>query len=183
MSKQEEIIGKLKELKEHLNSNKWTYNRFCNTCKKLVSEISALEKEIEQKPVYDENYLNECIEKAKPNLSKIKDVDKALDEIRGVEPLKTAEEILEKVMKNNKQFDFPKYVFEEDYAGGSRKYIREDLVLTSISEFASQKQTVLPDDEERDKQADLFNFSDEVSRNMWIQGVNWCREFSKQKQK
>jgi DNA repair exonuclease SbcCD ATPase subunit len=32
---------------------------------------------------YDENYLQECIEKAKPNLSKIKDVDKALDEIRG----------------------------------------------------------------------------------------------------
>ena len=32
----------------------------------------------------DENYLNECIEKATPNLSKIKDVDKELDEIRGV---------------------------------------------------------------------------------------------------
>jgi len=38
--------------------------------------------------LYDENYLNECIAKAKPNLSKIKDVDKALDEIRGVEPSK-----------------------------------------------------------------------------------------------
>lgn len=34
-------------------------------------------------PVYDESYLNECIEKAKPNLSKIKDVDKELAEIRG----------------------------------------------------------------------------------------------------
>ena len=34
---------------------------------------------------YDEKYLNECIKKAKPNLSKIKDVDKALDEIRGIE--------------------------------------------------------------------------------------------------
>lgn len=32
---------------------------------------------------YDEAYLQECIEKAKPNLSKIKDVDKTLDEIRG----------------------------------------------------------------------------------------------------
>ena len=31
------------------------------------------------------NYLNECIKKATPNLSKIKDVDKELDEIRGVE--------------------------------------------------------------------------------------------------
>ena len=38
------------------------------------------------KPVYDETYLDECIKKATPNLSKIKDVNKALDEIRGVEP-------------------------------------------------------------------------------------------------
>jgi len=42
------------------------------------------------------DYLNECIEKATPNLSKIKDVDKELDEIRGVQPAKaeakTAEE-------------------------------------------------------------------------------------------
>ena len=30
-----------------------------------------------------ENYLNDCIEKATPNLSKIKDVDKELAEIRG----------------------------------------------------------------------------------------------------
>ena len=37
----------------------------------------------EDYPVYDEKYLNECIKKAKPNLSKIKDVDKTLDEIRG----------------------------------------------------------------------------------------------------
>lgn len=34
---------------------------------------------------YDGTYLQECIEKAKPGLSKIKDVDKALDEIRGYE--------------------------------------------------------------------------------------------------
>jgi hypothetical protein len=30
------------------------------------------------------DYLNECIKKAEPNLSKIKDVDKALAEIRGI---------------------------------------------------------------------------------------------------
>ena len=44
----------------------------------------------EDYPVYDENYLNECIKKAKPNLSKIKDVDKTLDEIRGIESDKDA---------------------------------------------------------------------------------------------
>ena len=39
----------------------------------------------------NEAYLNECISKAKPNLSKIKDVDKALDEIRGEVPEVTDE--------------------------------------------------------------------------------------------
>jgi len=42
-------------------------------------------EEQESKPIYDEAYLNECIAKAMPNLSKIKDVDKELAEIRGIE--------------------------------------------------------------------------------------------------
>jgi hypothetical protein len=42
---------------------------------------------------YNEDYLNECIAKATPRLSKIKDIDKHLDEIRGVEPELTDEEI------------------------------------------------------------------------------------------
>jgi hypothetical protein len=49
-----------------------------------------LEKESETS---NEDYLNECIAKATPRLSKIKDVDKHLDEIRGVEPELTDEEI------------------------------------------------------------------------------------------
>ena len=40
---------------------------------------------IEDYPVYDKEYLDECIKKATPGLSKIKDVDKTLDEIRGKE--------------------------------------------------------------------------------------------------
>jgi hypothetical protein len=35
----------------------------------------------------NEEYLAECIEKAEPNLSKIKDVDKELAEIRGIETI------------------------------------------------------------------------------------------------
>ena len=35
------------------------------------------------KPI-PKNYLNDCIEKATPNLSKIKDVDRELEEIRGI---------------------------------------------------------------------------------------------------
>ena len=61
----------------------------------LMNEITELEKQAEEqeenqdeKPKYDKAYLNECIKKAKPNLSKIKDVDKYMDEIRGVEPVK-----------------------------------------------------------------------------------------------
>jgi hypothetical protein len=42
---------------------------------------------------YNEDYLNECIAKATPRLSKIKDVDKHLDEIRGVVPELSDEEI------------------------------------------------------------------------------------------
>ena len=64
----------------------------------LMNEITELEKQVEeqeenqeQKPIYDENYLNECIAKAKPNLSKIKDVDKALDEIRGISDITDAD--------------------------------------------------------------------------------------------
>ena len=37
----------------------------------------------EKIPVYDKKYLDECIKKATPGLSKIKDVDKTLDDIRG----------------------------------------------------------------------------------------------------
>jgi len=42
----------------------------------IISELSSLEAAIKEgdktSQVYDEAYLNECIEKAKPNLSKIK---------------------------------------------------------------------------------------------------------------
>ena len=44
---------------------------------KAMAMISDLEK------LFRDTYLNECIEKAAPNLSKIEDVDKALAEIRG----------------------------------------------------------------------------------------------------
>jgi hypothetical protein len=37
------------------------------------------------------DYLNECIERATPNLSKIKDVDKELTEIRGEQPITDGE--------------------------------------------------------------------------------------------
>ena len=50
---------------------------------KAEDDMIALIEEQESNPVYDEAYLNECIEKATPNLSKIKNVDNYLAEIRG----------------------------------------------------------------------------------------------------
>ena len=55
---------------------------------RLEKQAEEQEENQDEKPKYDKAYLNECIKKAKPNLSKIKDIDKALDEIRGVEPSK-----------------------------------------------------------------------------------------------
>ena len=57
---------------------------FCNEPKwriKLKKELASLRKQLEK--AQETEYLNECIEKATPNLSKIKDIDKELAEIRG----------------------------------------------------------------------------------------------------
>jgi primosomal protein N'' len=117
----DQLIGKLEELVKELcnvlqlinrgistktlNTSSFDkeYNVITNRIEQLESEISALKKEVEEQlnintpffgnsgAKYDEAYLNECIEKAKPNLSKIKDADKALDEIRGVYDLQGKE--------------------------------------------------------------------------------------------
>lgn len=44
-------------------------------------DYEVISDEIEK--IFQQTYLNDCIEKATPNLSKIKDVDKELKEIRG----------------------------------------------------------------------------------------------------
>jgi hypothetical protein len=75
-----------------------------NRASKIADEILAslpVEELAESRDCHEshellgKDYLNECIEKATPNLSKIKDVDKELDEIRGIKPsdLPTDEEI------------------------------------------------------------------------------------------
>ncbi len=101
----DQLIKKLEELIAFYGKNISDYAVFLSihhmgandedieTGKRLRSEISALKKQMQvdintpffgnSGAKYDETYLQECIAKAKPNLSKIKDVDKALDEIRG----------------------------------------------------------------------------------------------------
>ena len=104
----DKLIHKLKEYIRHCDRIIGNWEQSNITLTNLRREIAALEKQIEQdklaekiantdymdteKPVYDENYLNDCIKRAKPNLSKIKDVDKHLDEIRGIEPKKVIDD-------------------------------------------------------------------------------------------
>jgi hypothetical protein len=64
----------------------------------FVNHFTVLSQQSPKEPIqetgkYDEAYLNECIAKAKTNLSKITDIDKALDEIRGIEQHVTDEDI------------------------------------------------------------------------------------------
>ena len=63
------------------------YNEVWVAALRLAKELDALKhqlKESELAPVENvSDYLNECIEKAAPNLGKIEDVDKELAEIKG----------------------------------------------------------------------------------------------------
>jgi DNA repair exonuclease SbcCD ATPase subunit len=57
-----------------------------NQCKNIIEKVKEAwtpDKRSFEEAEKDKAYLNECIEKATPNLSKIKDVDKELAEIKG----------------------------------------------------------------------------------------------------
>jgi len=91
---------------------------------KLLLEIALLEKQIEEqeeKPFYDEDYLQECITKAKTNLSKIVDVDKELDEIRGVD-----------VKENYYEKEFVEWMIDNSitYLKTKRKYCLFKLLIS-----------------------------------------------------
>jgi DNA repair exonuclease SbcCD ATPase subunit len=55
----------------------------CDVILEKVKEAWTPDKRSFEEAEKDKAYLNECIEKATPNLSKIKDVDKELAEIKG----------------------------------------------------------------------------------------------------
>ena len=79
------IIGKQDELIKLWKAPR--YNEVWVAALRLAKELDALKhqlKESELAPVENvSDYLNECIEKAAPNLNKIEDVDKEVAEIRG----------------------------------------------------------------------------------------------------
>ena len=81
----------------------------------------------------EKEYLNECIEKATPNLSKIKDVDKELAEIRGEQSQKAEEEIDELIER---------YVIHLKFTKSDKKI--KDLLydcmlrIGNTAQFASQ---------------------------------------------
>ena len=70
------------------------------------------------------------------------------DKIKEQGKEQTAEEILEFIIKNNKDKEWSNDTYVEDYAGGSRRYILESLVFEAI-EYASQKQPVLPTEKKK----------------------------------
>lgn len=90
-------------------------------------------------PGYDEQYLNEQIEKATPNLSKIKDIDAALAEIRGEEPELRKEFLREKdgfkiylvdgeaVRKDHITFTMGGHGYVYDYIPKNEIWIDENL--------------------------------------------------------
>jgi len=108
----------------------------CTHCGKYIENN-------EQTPEFDKAYLDDCIKKATPNLSKIKDVDKELSEIRGVKPeSEMAEEILE--FLSNKMYEDK---IAHDYKDGKIDYLNIDEWFLSqkqaIAKFAFQKQLPL----------------------------------------
>lgn len=79
-----------------------------------------------------------------------------------MENIKTAEEHLESVIKSDKNKHFPSTVFEEDYAGGSDRYIRDDLVIQAMQEYASlqsskDKDLIAVRESERNHWCSLYN--------------------------
>lgn len=52
---------------------------------------------------------------------------------------KTAEEILDHVKGSDTDRHFPASTYEEDYAGGSRSYVRKDLALIAMHEYSAQQ--------------------------------------------
>jgi hypothetical protein len=79
---------------------------------------------------YNEDYLNECIAKATPRLSKIKNVDKELDEIRGVE------------MTCKHYFEFVEWLFmREDHFFGKVEN-QKTLMFVNFAEGSKKKYTI-----------------------------------------
>jgi hypothetical protein len=86
----EKIIEILREFKPFIGfdeDNKKCYGNIeDNSFEFIADEILKLSDLKENSEKANKDYLDECIEKATPNLSKIKDVDREFDEIRGIKP-------------------------------------------------------------------------------------------------
>jgi hypothetical protein len=107
--------------------------------KKIEYYTPTEEQEPEGEPKYDKDYLNECIEKATPNLSKIKDVDKEIAEIRGEGPEEvTAEEVLSKYKSES-------FIICAKPLLSAMVYFRSD-VLKAMEEYESQSQINLKEE-------------------------------------
>ena len=105
--------------------------------------LQPIEEQKPESPVYDEKYLDECIEKATPNLSKIKDVDKTLAEIRGDEPeLEPSQDINEIVL--SPAYEEPELTAEEildqyfEETGYDVDPIQRKFVLQAMEQYRNE---------------------------------------------
>jgi hypothetical protein len=76
----------------------------------------------------------------------IAEIEQSLASTRG----ESVEEILENAFKSAPKVGMPIHVYEEDYAGASESYIREDIVLDAIknaSQRSGYERELYPDTE------------------------------------
>jgi hypothetical protein len=110
-----------------------------DSSKRWMKEIDWYLIEIEEKqqeqPVYDEKYLNECIEKATPNLSKIKDVDIILDEIKGREPQSSPKVSAEEWLNEN----YREFIIHCKNTGRSIEFFSK-MIQSYHNQFTSQQE-------------------------------------------
>lgn len=103
------------ERKERLNLRKQLTS--------LTDQINEVKKK-KQQPM---DYLNECIEKATPNLSKIIDVDKELAEIRGEQPITVTNKMIKA-----KAFELCPVLYIPRITGNKKDDINKDARKTII---------------------------------------------------
>jgi hypothetical protein len=119
----------------------------CHAIYKAVKEANTPDKRTfeeaeKEPPVYDENYLLECIEKARPNLSKIKDVDKWIDEIRGIsekkESIFTSELGMYPKQEKKSPEEILKQVFQIDKLPKHRLILSANEIMELMLIYAEQ---------------------------------------------
>jgi hypothetical protein len=121
-----EIFIELFTLKSQLQEQK------CHNIYDKVKESNTPDKRTFEEAEQDKQYLNECIEKAEPNLSKIKDVDETLREIKGEHLVRKN---AEKILKDNLSDYYWELLNQKEWDG---KTTFKKWIIEAMHEFHNQ---------------------------------------------